>query len=454
MNRGALIAFGRRQPTEQDGALPLGSPRLASTGRILVTEGTQEWLAGSWSVAYEAKYAQLLADAPHMLCATAVSLKTLTLSQAEAFSAGLSARLFWSATASKYLLVGTGSSNAAPASEYAVGATIGALAESTYPSTSNGVVDAAQFGDGSVVVLHGGTTTNQATRFPGATFTPVSIQPVPVVNAFFIAANGANGVACGIEISTHVNGTATTSDNGATWTNRTGTGTAMPAGNTAGLAWCPCGSVWLRFGCSDGFFLVGQVLSSPDGYTHTERYNSTGWTPTSGSTKLRQGHRSASSSTVTLLAGENRTLLRTTDGVTFTPIQPEVLAGYQLAANNDATFALAVVRDPASGYFYTFRPDHTHIGALDVDGKVAVQILRSTDGLDWEPCIGFLPRATAVKLRSIEFANGQVVAAISETTDQITGLLDVSAVLSRTPSTVRAPADPPATGFNAQWRIK
>lgn len=455
MNRGALIAFGRRQPTQADCAYPLGAPRLAGTGRILTVEGDEEWLAGSWSVVYEAKYADLMAQAPHMLCADATSLKTLTLSQDEESSARISARLFWSATAAKYLLVGIGSANAAPASEYAVGATIATLAESTYPSNSNGVMAAAQFGDGSVVTVHGSTGLNQGTRFPGATFTPASVQPTPVVNCGFIAANGANGVAFGLSSASNTaNAIGTSADNGATWTNRTGTSGAIPSGQTRGLAWCPAGSVWLQFGHSDGFGLVGTVLSSPDGYTHTLRYDASGWTPGLDTSKLLSSHRAASSSTVTLLAGEARTLLRTTDGVTFTPIQPEVLAGYQLAANNAAAFALAVARDPASGYFYCFNPDASHIPDQGVDGAAAVTVLRSTNGLDWEPCIGFLPRATAVKLRSIEFANGQVVAAISETTDQITGLLDVSAVLSRTPSTVRAPADPPATGFNAQWRIK
>lgn len=455
MNPGALIGFGRRQPTQADCAYPLGAPRLAGTGRILTVEGDEEWLAGSWSVAYEGKYADLMTAAPHMLCADAASLKTLTLSQDEESSARISARLFWSAAAAKYLLVGIGSANAAPASEYAVGATIGTLAESTYPSTSNGIVAAAQFGDGSVVTVHATTGVGQGTRFPGATFTPASVQPTPVVNCGFIATNGANGVALGLtDASNAANAIGTSSDNGATWTNRTGTSGAIPSSQTRGITWCPAGSVWLTFGHSDGSGLVGTVLSSPDGYTHTVRYDASGWTPGLSTSKLLMPHRAASSSTVTLLAGEARTLLRTTDGVTFTPIQPEVLAGYQLAANNATTFALAVVRDPSSGYFYCFNPDANHIPDQGVDGSAAVMVLRSTDGLDWEPCIGCLPRTTAVKLRSLEFANGLAVAPISTTTDQLTGLLDVSAVLSRTPSTVRAPADAPATGFNAQWRIK
>lgn len=427
--------------------MPLGAVRPAIyNGQILTANGSQEWLLERYAVTYASKYAPLLtARLHHLLTAAVPEQKALTLSNS-ASGTRIAAKLYWSATAAKYLLVGRGSSSAAPASEHAVGATIAALTEAAYPHTSDGAVDSAQFSDGSVVALHGGTTTNAATRFPGSTFTPASLS-FGTNNRFFIAATGAIGVACGVNASNTANDINVSSDSGATWaasvTGSNGAITTMRA-----LRWSPCANAFLWVGTNGSNV---AVLTSTSGapQTQTTRYNTTGFSLSGCSAAWLV----SSSPTVTLIAGQNRALLRSTDGTSWSVVYPEVQAAWSLDAP-DGLSNLAVAHDGT--YFYCW-PDEANafvIGTLASPPRHYARILRSTDGLAWEPCICPEPEATGRVIAGLLFANGLRLAAISTTSDEINSLRDFSAVLTNAPQFVRAPGMEFNTEVSGQVRIK
>lgn len=429
--------------------MPLGAVRPAIyNGQILTANGSQEWLLERYAVTYASKYAPLLtARLHHLLTAAVPEQKALTLSNVVS-PARHGAKLYWSATASKYLLVGHGGSAASPTSEHAVGASIAALAEAVYPGTSNGAVDSAQFSDGSVITLHGGTTTNAATRFPGSTFTPASLS-FGSTNRFFVAATGAIGVACGNNASNTANDINVSSDSGATWAASV-TGSNGAITTMRGLKWSPCANAFLWIGTNGSNV---AVLTSTSGapQTQTTRYNTTGFSLSDCNTAWL----AASSPTVTLIAGQNRALLRSTDGISWSVVYPEVQANWSLDAP-DGLSHVAVAHDGA--YFYCWPAENSIgqvIGALSgPPPRHFARILRSTDGLAWEPCICPEPEATARVIAGLLFANGLRLAAISTTSDEINSLRDFSAVLTNAPQFVRAPGMEFNTEVSGQVRIK
>lgn len=428
------------------GATPLGAVRPAVyNGPILTTNGSQEWLIERYAVTYASKYAPLLtARLHHLLTAAVPEQKALTLSN-EASGIRIAAKLYWSATAAKYLLVGQGSSGVSPVAEHAAGASIAALAEAVYPGTNNGVVDSAQFADGSVVTLHGGTSTNAATRFPGTTFTPASLS-FGSTNRFFVAATGAIGVACGNGASNAANGINVSSDSGATWaaavTGSNGIITAMRA-----LRWSPCANAFLWVGTNGSNV---AVLTSTSGapQTQTTRYNTTGFLLSD----CNAAWLVANSPTVTLIAGQNRALLRSTDGISWSVVHPEVQAAWSLDAP-DGLSNLAVAHDGT--YFYCW-PDQNSanvIGTLASPPRHYARILRSTDGLAWEPCICPEPETIGRIIAGLLFANGLRLAAIAGS-NEINSLRDFDAVLTNAPQFVRAPGIEFSSEVSGQVRIK
>ena len=167
----------------------------------------------------------------------------------------------------------------------------------------------------------GGVVTSSKSLMLSEHFTPRVSGTTEVLNA--ITSNGSLAVAVGPK------GTVTTSTDGITWLPRSLYDVLEPTFDLKAVAWD--GHAFIAVGCGDTF---GVIYTSPDGFLWSRRYK--------GAAHL---YAVASSGTLTLAVGDNGTILRSTDGVTWedapapdaTPREQVVFGG---VAYGNGTFVL------------------------------------------------------------------------------------------------------------------
>jgi|GEM_PF-3146634 len=245
---------------------------------------------------------------------------------------------------------------------------------------------------GTVITVGGspnGGIIGVASSASGAAFAAVTGVPVST-NIANMVSNTAGTLGLCIPLGGVSNGAIYTTTNGSAFTSRVGAGGT--SGFINGTYWSPCAAAFLFVGSN-------FINKTTDGYTQTACSIPAGFTFTSSdSWKLR----AASSSTSTVIIMTDGRLLRTTDGVNFTIIDPVAFGALPIGtgaakASWDGSRYVIFVRRTASG-------SPTFLCSDD-------------DGVTWYDSLAYedvsLSSAAYVNVLSLSFVNGKQIASCS-----------------------------------------
>lgn len=243
------------------------------------------------------------------------------------------------------------------------------------------------------------------------------------------AAGASNEVNLAVIVNSGVNssngsGIYTTTDGG-NWTNRTGTGGTSGAIRAAN--WMPCASKFaFQIGAASG---PTALNTTADGYTQAAATLPAGATFGASDT---WGYRYAASPTASLWLLADGRILRTTDGATFTAINPTDSNGLLVTSGN-----AVMTYDPATSRFIIAT------GSLGATGFPAF-IYSDDQGLSWNTstCFEDLNFDTTnnfpARFMVLGAANGKLLgfASVGSSSNQVGRLYDMTGVGMRSPAYV------------------
>lgn len=337
---------------------------MTLAGPALLIDDSIRWLRTGKLIAYGADYAPLLVDQPGLLV-TAYPARVSSYNQANYANLGVK----FLRAGSKNWQIDGGVSGDQVGVRYSADGSLTFATNAILGATDYLVGAYGAFAIGSNVVVFGSADTNQTGctySANGAIFAaPTGLPTGSTVSIACGAASASLGVILRAD-TPGANGAGfyTTTD-GSSFTNRTGTGGTN--GSISSMHWSQAGARFL--------YVVGTAAlnSTTDGYTQTALTLPANVSFVQGDT---WGKRFASSASASLFLLADGRVLRTTDGVAFTAIDP-TNGGLQASVGAQAVIGY----DPTNTRF---------VIAINAGGTAAPAFLFSDDqGLTWQMSTAF-----------------------------------------------------------------